>query len=189
MLVAGCAALREPAPVAMPEQAWRQRVQQLLRLDSWSLTGRIALRADEQAWHASVHWIQRGDHYRIRIRGPLGVGAMELSGGPEGVVLRTSKEERFAADAPEKLLREIAGWSMPVSGLRYWLLGVSDQDAAIDGMQLDGGGRLESLRQGGWAIEYLGYDQVEGVQLPAKLYLQSSKISARIAINNWVLES
>ncbi len=104
-------------------------------------------------------------------------------------MLRTSKEERFAADAPEKLLREIAGWSMPVSGLRYWLLGVSDQDAAIDGMQLDGGGRLESLRQGGWAIEYLGYDQVEGVQLPAKLYLQSSKISARIAINNWVLES
>jgi outer membrane lipoprotein LolB len=117
------------------------------------------------------------------------MGVMELIGGPEGVVLRTSKEERFAANAPEDLVRDVTGWTMPVSGLRYWLLGISEQDATIDGMQLDIGGRLESLRQAGWAIEYLGYDQVGGVQLPAKLYLQSARVSARIVINHWVLES
>ena len=114
---------------------------------------------------------------------------MELKGGPGGVVLRTSKEERFAADVPEELLREMTGWSMPVSGLRYWLLGVSEQEAAIEGVQLDLGGRLESLRQAGWTIEYLKYDRVGGVQLPAKLYLQGSRVSVRIVINHWVLES
>lgn len=172
-----------------PEQVWRQRAHQLLTLHSWTLTGRIALRADEEAWHASVYWRQRGEHYQIRIRGPLGMGAIELAGGPEGVVLRTSKDERHAADAPEQLLREMTGWTMPVSGLRYWLLGVSEQDAAIDGMQLDVGGRLESLRQAGWAIAYLRYDQIDGVQLPAKLYLESSRVSARIVINHWVIET
>lgn len=189
LLLAGCAALRQPVPGAATEQVWRQRMQQLLKLERWSLTGRIALRADEEAWHASVQWVQRGDRYRIRIRGPLGAGAMELTGGPEGVVLRTAKEKRFAARAPEQLLRELAGWTMPVTGLRYWLLGVNEQAASIDGMQLDAGGRLESLRQGEWAIDYLGYQQVDGVQLPAKLYLESSRVSARIVISQWLLES
>jgi outer membrane lipoprotein LolB len=189
LLLAGCAALREPAPVAMPEQAWRQRAQRLLALDEWTLTGRIALSAEEEAWHASVHWTQRGDYYRIRIRGPLGAGAMELAGGPQGVVLRTSKEERFSADAPEELLRKMVGWSMPVSGLRYWLLGISEQGVAIDAMQLDVGGRLESLHQEGWAIDYLGYQQVAGLQLPTKVYLQNAPVSARIVINQWVIES
>lgn len=190
VLLTGCAALRPPEPVAVPEQAWRQRVEKLLTLDRWSLTGRIALRAGEEAWHASVHWIQQGERYRIRIRGPLGVGGvMELAGGPKTVVLRTAKDTYFAADAPEELLRAMTGWTMPVSGLRYWLLGISEQSTAIEGMQLDAGGRPESLRQAQWGIEYLAYEEVDGVQLPAKLYLQSSQVSARIVINQWVLQS
>ncbi len=189
LLLVGCAALREPAPVPSPEQVWRQRAQALLSLSGWSLTGRIVLRAEEEAWHASVHWIQRGDRFQIRIRGPLGVGAMSLAGGPEGVVLRTAEEERFAAEAPEDLLQEMAGWSMPVSGLRYWLLGVSEHEAPIDSLQLDVGGRLELLRQSGWAIQYLGYDQVGDLQLPSKLFVQNARVSARIVVNRWVLES
>lgn len=189
LLLTACAALREPAPGQTPEQMWRQRQQALGALRNWSITGRIALRAEQQAWHASLHWQQRGDYYQIRIRGPLGFGVMELSGGPEGVVMRTSDHRRFAAQAPEELLLSVVGWTMPVAGLQYWLLGGLERGVPITTFELDVAGRLEALRQSGWAIQYLAYRKVGSLDLPTKLFLENQRVSARIVVNRWILES
>jgi len=49
MLVAACATL-PPADKAQREQAWQAHQTGLARIQKWTLTGRLSLRAGQQGW-------------------------------------------------------------------------------------------------------------------------------------------
>nr|VFJ88135.1 MAG: outer membrane lipoprotein LolB [Candidatus Kentron sp. H]VFJ90142.1 MAG: outer membrane lipoprotein LolB [Candidatus Kentron sp. H]VFJ96500.1 MAG: outer membrane lipoprotein LolB [Candidatus Kentron sp. H] len=169
------------------DPAWRVQSDRLRNIRAWSVTGRIALHAEDEAWHARMHWRQQADDYRIRFNAPLAAGAAEITGGPDGVTLRTTDGRNLSAPDPESLLSHVMGWSIPVSGLRYWILGRPEADTPIARLKVDTEGRLIRLEQSGWAIRYLDYRGVEGFQLPAGLILENPHLTARIRIGGWTL--
>lgn len=188
LLLGGCSTLPEALPGDDPQALWEQRQDRLRELHHWTAAGRLALRTEDEAWNLFVHWKQRGDRYQIRFRGPIGLGLMELSGGPEGVVLRTSDNKTFRATSPEQLLVERVGWSVPVGGLRDWIIGRIPRDTGGHAYKIDTAGRLERLRQSGWNIRYLAYRQIGRMQLPKTVSLQNQRVSARIIVSQWILE-
>lgn len=184
MLIAGCAT-RLPQ-VADPEQHWQSHLARVAALHVWRATGRVGVKQGNEGWTASFSWRQSGDDYSIRIHGPLGRGMVELVGNSQRVMLKQTGQPVQTASSPEALLFQATGWSLPVSGLRYWILGVP-----VAGQQewhtLNASGGLQRLQQAGWEIEYTEYRQVDGLSLPAKLRLINGDIQVRLIAKAWQL--
>ena len=85
--------------------------------------GKLGLRSATDSFTATLQWRQVGDDYRIRLSGPFGAGALQIEGDEQGVTLRTGEGQEYAAGSQEELLYQHLGWSVPLSGLRYWMLG------------------------------------------------------------------
>jgi outer membrane lipoprotein LolB len=190
LLLSGCAAVPEaPLPDVPPEEALELRQQRLESIRHWICVGRVGATNGRDSLSASLRWVQNREAYQIRLSGPLGQGLVDVVGSSSGVSLRTGDRGTFVAPSPEVLLQEQFGWRLPVSGLRYWILGLAVPDAEVASRELDVYGRLTRLEQFGWRIEYLDYTQVDGVDLPARLELVHPELSARIAVRSWQLRS
>ena len=190
-LLAGCAALPDfgPRPLAsQPLAQWEQRRRRLPALTGFSFLGRLALRTSGDALNARVRWTQDGDEYRIRLGGLIGETAVELRGGAGGVELR-DRDGVHRADSPEALLRERTGWSVPLQGLRYWVLGVTAPGAAVEALELDRHGRPAHLVQSGWRIVYRRYTDWQDIGLPERLDLDRAHVEVRLVVGRWTVET
>jgi outer membrane lipoprotein LolB len=186
-LVLGCAPLRQPAPAADPEQLWQARQEVLRESEAWRLKGRAVIDAIEEVWTGTLHWRQQGEEFEIRWVAPLGQGSIELRGDPAQVTLRAPKEQPVTAASAENLLQLHVGWSLPVSGLRYWLLGLPAPELPVANLSLDSSGRVLRLSQGGWQIRYLEYSSVKKYDLPGKLFFDNPRLRLRLVIDRWEL--
>lgn len=153
---------------------------------AWSLRGRIAVHAGEQGWHASLNWRQSVAGYQLELSGPLGQGAVRMTGDAAGVTLERADGLRdWAADADELLARN-TGWTLPVGGLRYWVQGRAVPERPAD-WERAADGRPLRLRQDGWDIRYTSYqEQTGGVPLPKRIDLERDGIRARLLIDAWI---
>ena len=176
LLLAGCAST--PAP---------QSGQSASSLVDWQLNGRVSLTRGEEGWHASLHWQDQADGYFLKIAGPLGQGGFQLSGDSLGVVLVDADGNTFAARDADTLLQQVAGWQLPVTGLRYWIRGLPAPAAGAAQERHDESGQLDQLTQSGWIIKYDRYQLVNGISLPGKLQLLHDDVSVRIVVDKWEL--
>lgn len=179
LLIAGCTQL-PPRPAGAPA-AWMAPA-----WTDWELRGRIAVRAGEEGWHANLAWRQTGEAFDLNLSGPLGQGALRLHGDATGVTLERADGLRdWAVDADILLLRH-TGWSLPVSGLRYWVRGQAAPGRAADWTRAADGRPLR-LRQDGWEIRYVDYLESPGlVPRPRRIELARGGLTARLLIDSWV---
>lgn len=184
-LLAGCASAPVMPPAAHPQQAWRQHLDTLERLDHWSIDGRIAVQRGNEGWHANIEWQQRGPAYDILISGPLGQGSVQLKGDGQHVTLRTSKGQSLSDSDPETLLYREMGWRLPVDALRYWVLGMPAPGPAESALNPQG--FLERLRQAGWNIEFRDYAAQGSTVLPGRVFVKGSRGQVRLVIDSWKL--
>jgi len=185
LLLSSCAT-QAPRPAPAGGENWKAHRQQLSALENWQARGRIAVQADDDGFSAGFDWTQTGRKYRIRLRGPFGQGALELEGDARGVWLRRSGQATVFATNPDVLLERESGWRLPVLGLNNWLRGLPDSrgEAVI---QLDPAGRLASLRQRGWRIEYRKYRGYGEYALPTRLVMQRNGLRVKLLVDTWTL--
>lgn len=187
LLLSGCDVLVLSEPpvqaVADKQSAWQAHQQRLSKLDTWNIDGRISVRLEEEAWHATILWRQIDKAYHIQIFGPFGAGAIQLDGSPQAVVLTHDGRQTHSND-PEQLLAQQIGWRVPVKGLRFWTVGqvIPGEPAQIE---LDPAGRLAILRQSGWKIRYRRYVDAAGFTLPGKIFMDNEGLDVRLVIDNW----
>ncbi len=188
--LAGCTT-PTPVPSIEPEQAWQVHKQHLAQLQEWHLSGRLAIINGEEVWNLNVRWQQKGGHYEIFLAGPFGSGQIKLVGDDGGgVILRDAEQHVYFAEQPEELLYEHTGVRMPVTGLRYWILGLPDPGKNHSSeIRLDGSGRLAHLRQRGWKVEFREYTLVNNWQLPEKLVITHDDLKVLLVVHEWRLSS
>ena len=193
VVLAGCGTLLDLLPArpgaADPEPAWQTHAEELSRLRSWSLHGTLAVRpAGGDASRVTMRWRQSPDSYLVRFMGPLGVGLFEVEGTATAVEARYPDGRRTSAASPEALLEREIGWSVPLRGLRYWIVGVPVPDGAPSKVELDDRGRLARLEQAGWTVVYERYGALDGLPLPERIRFSNASVDATVVVRRWKAE-
>ncbi len=145
------------------------------------------MRMPHDAWQARLVWRQHGDRFEIDVLTPFGRQLARLSGSDDGVSLTLSKGEQYRAASAELLLRQRLGWTLPVTGLRHWVLGLP-APGPVTQRVLDDEGRLQSLVQAGWIIVYDRYRVGSGPSLPGRVTLRRGDLRLRLVVDRWTLE-
>lgn len=186
LLLAGCAA---PATKPVdPELTWQTRQQRLEQVSGWRLNGRLSVVRGSESWYLNVRWRQNHSSYDIFISGPFGTASARLKGDDKQVALYDTDQHVYIAANPERLLYDHTGIYMPVSGLRYWVLGLPDPDKNHGTeLDLDEYGRLTALQQRDWRIELSDYMEVEHLQLPERLEIRHNDVTVKLVVDDWRL--
>lgn len=180
-LLAGCAA----APPRPPAD-WSQVKLERQSLDHWEMSGRAAVATATEGWTASLAWSQRAADSELHLQGTLGVGGVRVRGDGRYFEIETSKGEKIAADDADAVLQETIGVPLPVSALRFWLLGVPAPGMpAIE--ELDEKGRLARLEQGGWQATYERYAFQHDAWLPGRMRFERGAVRVRVVVHQWRL--
>lgn len=147
----------------------------------WRMQGKIGVWYDDQRESGTLDWNQCGPHYfSIALRGPAGIGGVDIDYGADGATLRQGGEEQHAPDAETLAAR--SGWPIPVDSLRYWLRGRANPNSPQQS-QLSPEGKLETLQQSGWQISYSDYAQDSG--LPTRLEARRDAQRIKIIVREW----
>lgn len=185
VLLAGCASQPQTRPGAnSPEAAgrWQARRDNLRQLDGFTLEARVAA-SGSFGVSGDLRWRQRGQQFTVHFSGPFGAGAVDIAGTPGDVEIRT-RDQHYHTTDPETFLRRSYGWTLPVTGLRYWVLGIPAPTAPFS-VSYDDNGRAQKLLQDGWTIVYDDYQGASGYALPHRFSMTAGKTTFRIVVDQW----
>lgn len=188
VLASGCGmAPRKELNTGFSERNWGIRRSNIAAVQNFVLKGRVA-EAGIAGGRGDLDWTQSGERIDLRITGPLGVGALAISGNRDSVEIR-SKEGVVTTRSPESYMQQQLGWSLPLARLRYWALGIPAPgliDEQPREVLLDDVGRALRFEQLGWSIEYTEYQTVNSLALPRKLTVASGGRRFRLVIDEWI---
>ena len=187
-LISACATNSDiDVPQDMPAFNQQQIQPKLMNISSWKISGVIGIKYNDKADSANYIWQQKGADFYIKIYGPLGVGAVEINGDNNSVVLTDSDGKKTTSDNVENLLNQKLGWSVPVNGLVYWVKGITQPNTQKQ-TKYDQQNLLENLQQDGWDIDYKNYKLVDGkYPLPSKVFMTRDDITIKVIIKSWEL--
>jgi outer membrane lipoprotein LolB len=185
-LLAACATMS----VGSDGLSYQQRRERLEAVPAWEMRGRVAIAAGERAFQASFRWHQDAEVLDLAVRGPLGAGALEVSGTPSTLTVTSRGDTRVLAD-PEAQLSELLGWWLPVGSLHAWLLGLPDP-AFKATTEVRDDGTLAALEQRLWRVAFASYQLAPAktgadapLLVPRRIDLEHGDLRLRLTIDDW----
>jgi len=155
------------------------------QINSWQINGRIAVKTESNNWTANVYWHQQDSVYQLRLNIPPGQGVVLLEGNANEVIMHTSNNETFSAQDPDTLIADVLKVHIPISDLNFWIRGIPTDEPVPAWYTFNEAGNLQSLRQNGWEIVYKQYINIQGIDLPKKIFLENAKFRVKIAVSQW----
>ena len=156
------------------------------QIQSWKLNGRLSITSEKESGTVSFYWSQDYERYLMSFIAPLGQGAFALRGGEgDGVYLLTAQDEVLHADDAETLLKQSVGWHVPVSGFKYWVRGLQEPGVDVTNQKFDDQGLITEMQQADWSISIKRYMDVDGLDLPAKVFMHNDHVKLKLIIQTW----
>lgn len=164
LILAACAALPEgPAPGS----------------GGFELDGRVAVRYGSEGASGRISWRHSTQVDEMLITSFLGQGVARITRqGNEFVLVAEGKEHR-APDA-ESLTEGVLGWRLPLTGLPDWIQGRPSPGRPSE-VRRDAAGRVASLTQDGWQVEYQEFEK----DRPSRLRLCRPNLEIRVIVDRW----
>ncbi len=185
LFLSACAQLPPAPPAAHLLLPAEQRAQVLTSLQRWTANGQASLRSPQGSQSFGFIWRQEPQGAHLMILGPLGNTVAELQENEQQASLVEANGKRLVAASMGELLQRVLGVSLPVHELPDWLLGIParGQVAAYDAEGLP---RMADW--GAWHLQYLHYEAVGGLRMPALLQATGPDgVQMRIAVSDWRL--
>ena len=166
------------APPASENSDWSRQRDQLQKLNSWELRGRVNVRYDNESHTPRIIWLQQNVDYNIRLWGTFNAGATEIVGRP-GFVTMENDGQMLSANSPEDLILEQLGYELPVSHLNYWIKGLPapDSEAQLAFNELN---QLTTIQQADWTINLSDMRQYGALSLPRRVELTRPRNAIRL---------
>ncbi len=184
LFVGGCAATRPS--VDLPDITdWETRQAVLSGVSDWAFKGRIAVKAGDEGFNGKFDWTQTGDDFYATVGGPLGIGTVIIEGNDDVIELTDNDGVKTVLIDPDAELFRRYGWTIPVSSLRYWALGIPDPSHSAQ-TQFDDAGRLIHLEQSHWRVSITRYRDAAGQQMPRTLTASNPDTRVRMVIDRWL---
>jgi len=146
----------------------------------FDLAGRIAARHGSEAFTGNINWRHAATGDELLISTPLGQGVARIVREGDAVQLTTAEGKTYRAPDAESLTERTLGFRLPLEGLADWVQGRPSADSPA---RIDKGpdGKLRSLEQRGWKVEYQQYDG----ERPSLMRLTYQGVELRLAISRW----
>ena len=184
LLLGACATTRPS--LELPDMpTWEERQAVLGNVSDWAFKGRIAVKAGDEGFNGKINWTQDGDDFFATVGGPLGIGTVRIEGDDNRIVLTDKDGVQTVLIDPEMELYLRYGWTIPVTSLRYWALGIPDPASASKN-EFDALGRLVNLQQRNWAVDISRYRLSAGQQMPRILTATNPETRVRMVIDSWL---
>jgi len=146
----------------------------------FDLAGRLAARYGNESFSGNLSWQHARNADEMLISTSLGQGVARIVREGESVTLTTAEPREYRAADAEALTEQVLGFRVPLAGLADWVRGRPSAESPATA-EYAPDGRLLSLQQGGWNIEFVAY---EG-KLPSRIRLAYPGIELRLAISEW----
>ena len=169
---------------------WDDRLARHQQIDGWDIKARLGVQTETEGGSFDVFWQQQGDTYDIRLIAPMGQGAVQINGDPEGVTIALADGQTEYSRNADQLFASMTGLPLPVTGLQDWLRGMPMQNRHIDHISWNEHGQLYKLEQGGGQVEMGRYKVVNGYELPHAFYIGRAdrpELSVRLLVRVWQL--
>jgi outer membrane lipoprotein LolB len=188
LLLQACAGtpLQQAATSAASEVLYRQHLQDMAAIQTFSLQGRIGVQTNGKGFSGSLHWQHTAASDDIEMFSPLGGQVASIQKTANLVTLIEASGKRVSAANAETLTAEVLGWRLPLTGLADWSLGRPTRNEIVHSTW-DERGLLRTLKQDGWDIEYQAYSAYNGQFLPGKISLKSEKLNLKLLVEKWVI--
>ena len=146
----------------------------------WSFEGRLAFVDEKDSISGAVVWRHDGANEDIELVGPLAQGRLRISVADGRVVVDDGDSPKVFYGQPDEVLAEQVGMNMPVSALKFWVLGVNDPTQAFV-EQSDG------FYQSGWLVRDYEMQVVNTELLPKKMTAVKDKTRIKLIVDQWNL--
>jgi outer membrane lipoprotein LolB len=123
----------------------------------FELSGRLAARHAAESFSGNIAWRHAAEGDEMLISSPLGQGVARIVRQGEAVVLTTAEPKEYRASDAESLTEQALGYRLPLAGLADWVRGRPSAKLPVTKIEKSPDGKLLSLEQGGWTIEYQEY--------------------------------
>lgn len=184
ILASGCTAL----PPAKPAGDWPARRAALQALERWALDGRIAVAAGDNGFSGGLDWAQDGGRADIALSGPMGGTRLRIHVDGASIAVTDEKGAGYTGEEAEQFVADRIGpgQKLPVTQMRYWLVGVPAPDAPHE-ESLGTDERLASLAQSGWEVRYDRYATMGTAVMPARIEMTTPGLRLRVVVSDWRL--
>ena len=146
----------------------------------FEMSARLAARYQSESFTGNVTWKHARDADEMLISTPLGQGVARIARQGDAVVLATAEPREYRARDAEALTEQVLGFRVPLAGLADWVRARPSTESPAQA-EYAGDGRMLSLEQRGWRIEFQEYDG----QRPVRMRLLYPGIELRLAITQW----
>lgn len=184
LFLVGCARL--PSKPSFKYIAWQERQAKLKQNKNWVITGALSVTNNNKRNIAYFEWKQNEDNYTINISGPMNLGRARITGDANQVEFCQSNRKCVRAKFCEQLFLSQFGWRMPISNMRYWVLGLP-ASTKIKAKSFDLYGHLVAFEQQEWKINYSEFQSVERVDIPGIIELWNKKFFIKLKIKNLII--
>ena len=184
-LAAGCRTL-PPAPILGPgpDAPWPEQRAALEKLDRYALNGRVAVAANGQGFSASLRYEQLPRRSNLALDGPFGIGGLRVVLDGDDLQIATSRGEKLDGEVARAELERRLGFALPLSELRWWLLGIpapGDVDVIPDGSS----GEIKEFTQSGWRVSINARAAGLGFSLPQRLTAEREGARLKLLVEHW----
>jgi len=147
---------------------------------SWAFVGRMAVSDKNDSFSASITWKHQDSQDKLELSGPFGQGRTLIELTDEGVVIDNGDERmQYSGNADELVSRQV-GVDIPVSALKYWVLGLVEPELEYDLLE-------KGFVQSGWNVKYQQMQVVGQNTMPRKIRVEQGDVKLKLIINHWDL--
>lgn len=177
-MVSACSTLTTSPDISY-QAASNERV--LHDLTRWSFEGRVAIMSKNEVEQANISWSHTPQDEMIKLSGPLGQGAVFIEFNAQGVSVDRGGGDVKTSTNPEAFIYQEVGLFVPVTFLRYWVVGLPETQQATHA--LAGG-----FEQAGWRILYKSMQSVASYILPRNMVITNDTVKLKLFIDQWNLD-
>jgi len=177
-LLAGCAAA--PPAVNVPPEPGAEWPSE------WSVDGRMAISVGEQGGSGAFKWQQDGDTSRLAVRGPLGVGAVDVTVEGQQLTVVDGSGTTVTGEQARSQVQSRLGADLPLSSLRFWMTARPDPsgEATVHDSTTP---PLRVIEQNGWRVAYDEFGRFEGRVAPTRLTATGANVRLKLVLDRWAV--
>lgn len=193
LCISACKTLPERTSMSGSALSTAQRTAALQECTDFQVSGKLAISQTttrgSDGGSGRFLWQQKGEALDFRLSAPLSNQTWQLQGLPGSFTLTDSKGQVRQNASAEQLIFDAAGWRLPVTQLRAWVLGLPSSATPKNVLSRYPDGTLKQFNDQGWQVNYQSYTDAEPrlpIKIKAQLMQAANEIaSVKIIVRDW----